>query len=439
MTAATITNTNNNAPYAREPLHMADLGVDAAIVRDIGLKTMFYQGRFTRAGLADALKVSVTVVEELLQTLVRDGLATVLSSENLNTSAHVYALTQIGSQRAEETLSRNNYVGPVPVSLAAYVQQVNDQSVAGLGIEQSRLAPGLDALVLPEETRRRVGWAVSSHRPLMIHGASGNGKTTLARNIANAIGGTIRVPYAIEVVGQIVRVFDSSKHKLADKAVASRPADRPEPDDLLQARTDRRWVEIERPVIWAGGELTRSSLELVYDSEMRIYESPLQLKANGGVLIIDDLGRQQIPAIQLLNRWIVALEAGVDHLTLHTGQMVEVPFDLLLIFSTNLPPEDLADEAFLRRIRYKVKVENPTETEYRAIFRRECDARGITYSNDVLERLLSAWYSSGREMRGCHPRDLVEAAVDATRSTGSGGSLVLTSAIVDEACASYFL
>lgn len=415
----------------REPLAVSELGVDAGIVRDLVLKTMFYQGRFTRSGLTEALKVSVAVVDELLQVLVRDGLASVLASENLNASAHVYALTQNGLQRAEETLARNAYVGPVPVSLNAYIEQVRAQSATAMGIDRAGLDAALDSLVLPDETKRRIVWAVASHRPLLIHGASGNGKTTLARNIAAAIGGTVQIPYAIEVVGQIIRVFDASKHHAVGAGDTGA-------DDLLKIRHDRRWVEVERPVVWAGGELTRHSLELVYDTETRIYESPLQLKANGGVLIIDDLGRQQMPAVQLLNRWIVALESSVDHLTLHTGQMIEVPFDVLLLFSTNLPPQNLADEAFLRRIRYKVQVDDPSVDDFREIFRRECASRDIATNDAIVDHLLVRWYHGGRPIRGCHARDLVEAVVDSTRSM-SAGPPVLTTEAIDEACASYFL
>ena len=191
-------------------------------------------------------------------------------------------------------------------------------------------------------------------------------------------------------------------------------------------------------MIWAGGELTRHSLEFVYDSDTRVYEAPLQLKANGGTLIIDDFGRQQIPAVQLLNRWISALEGGRDHLTLHTGQTIEVPFDVLVLFSTNLPPEELADEAFLRRIRYKIEIPAPTRDEYRTIFREECNRHDIPYEDGAVTHLFEQWYDrQARQLRGCHPRDLLDAIAD--DATYNQEPALLTCATLDEACSTYFL
>jgi hypothetical protein len=206
----------------------------------------------------------------------------------------------------------------------------------------------------------------------------------------------------------------------------------------MKSRSDRRWLRIRRPVIWAGGELTKHSLELMYDESLRVYEAPLQLKANGGTLIIDDFGRQQMSPVALLNRWISALEGGIDHLTLHTGQMLEVPFDVLLLFSTNLEPTALADEAFLRRIRYKVEMPNPTREEFRAIMQAECQHAGVRFDRHAVDHLLQEWYDAyGRELRGCHPRDIVEAIADACGYEGHDA--VLTPATIDEACATYFL
>ena len=321
----------------------------------------------------------------------------------------------------------------MPVSIADYVAQVREQSIAGIDIPRRELERGLSTLVLNDDTLRRIGWAVRSHKPMMIHGESGNGKTTVAHNVGNIVGGTVLVPYAVEIVGQIVRVFDASKHEPVRD-----DADGDDIDALLRPRPDGRWVRVQRPVIWAGGELTRHSLELILDADTRLYEAPLQLKANGGTLIIDDLGRQQIPAVQLLNRWIVALESGADHLTLHTGQTVEVPFDVLLVFSTNLPPESLADEAFLRRIRHKIEIGNPSNEEFREIFKRVSEAKKVAYDDRGLAYPIQERYiKRNRPLRANHPRDICEQILDVAGFLGTEPAL--SKELIDRACESYFV
>jgi predicted ATPase with chaperone activity len=370
-------------------------------------------------------------MQEVLQALTQDGLAAVMGSEGNGPAAYMYALTQKGLDRAESAFARSGYAGPAPVPLREYVARINEQSVGETTVTREQVLRALGGLVLAEHTVTRIGRAAASRKSTLIHGPSGNGKTTVVRAIGAAVEGTMYIPYAIEMVGQIVHLYDPSKHQLV-------PEDLDHSGGLLKVRPDRRWVHIRRPMIWAGGELTRHSLELVYDDNTKVYEAPLQLKANGGTLIIDDFGRQQMPAVQLLNRWIVALEGGVDHLTLHTGQTIEVPFDVLVLFSTNLPPERLADEAFLRRIRYKVELPNPTRDEYRAIFRQECAARGLDYSDDAVTHLLAQWYDGhNRELRGCHPRDIVEAVVDAAEYEETTARINTVS--LDEACTTYFL
>jgi len=418
-------------PYFKpEPLSVAELGLDASVVRDLTLKTLYYRGRMTRMDLADELRLSQPVMEEVMSDLSREGFVTVLGSEGTGAAAYQYAATQKGLDRAEAAIARSGYVGPAPVRLSDYVAQARAQTVVNAEVTREQVLRALGDLVLADETVARIGRAASSRKPTLVYGASGNGKTTAVRALGTVVGGSLLIPYAFEVVGQIVKVYDPSKHVLVQEESGE--------VDVLRTREDRRWVRIERPVIWAGGELTRHSLELVYDDETKVYEAPLQLKANGGTLIIDDFGRQQMPAVQLLNRWIVALEGGVDHLTMHTGQTIEVPFDVLVLFSTNLPPERLADEAFLRRIRYKVEVPNPTRDEYREIFRRECAKAGIAYDDDAVTHLFDIWYDSHRrEPRGCHPRDIVEALVDA--ATYEGRAPVISNTAIDEACNTYFL
>lgn len=418
-------------PGLSEPMYVEDLNLDRGLLRDLTLKTLAYRGRMSRAEMSESLRVSAPATEELLGSLTHDGLATVLGATGSSSARYVYTLTQKGLDRAEAAFARSGYVGPAPVSLNEYVQQVNAQTIGEVAVTREQITGALGPLVLSDQTTMRIGRAAASRRSTLIYGASGNGKTTAARAIGGVVGGTIRIPFALEVVGQIVHLYDPSKHEIV--------ADEPSVDDgPFSARADRRWLTIRRPVIWAGGELTRHSLELVYDDETKVYEAPLQLKANGGTLIIDDFGRQQMPAVQLLNRWIVALEGGVDHLTMHTGQTIEVPFDVLVVFSTNLPPERLADEAFLRRIRYKVEIPNPTRDEYLRILQRECVKQGVPYNEGAVRHLMATWYDDhAREMRGCHPRDLVEAIVDSCSYERLAPRM--DTAILDEVCSTYFL
>ncbi len=420
-------------PYSqREPLSVEELHLDREFLRDLMLKTMFHRGRLTCAELADELRISATATEELLQSLTYEGLATVLGAGGMNPASYLYALSQKGLDRAESTFSRNGYVGPAPVPLDEYVRYLRLQAIGGATVTRDQIASALGPLVLSEHTMMGFGRAASSRKSTLIYGASGNGKTTVARTIGGIVGGNISIPFAIEVVGQIIRLYDPSKHESVDDA--SRDADH----NIFRARPDRRWVTIRRPVISVGGELTRHSLELVYDEKTKVYEAPLQLKANGGTLIIDDFGRQQMRAAQLLNRWIVALEGGVDHLTMHTGQTIEVPFDVLVLFSTNLAPERLADDAFLRRIRYKIEIPNPTRDEYIQIFERECARQGVPFDRAALDHLFAEWYDGHeREMRGCHPRDLVEGIVDTCAYERVPPHM--NAALLDEVCAMYFL
>ena len=414
--------------FPREPTFINDTGLDAEFLAELALKAIYYSTRPAVGELADMLGLSLPVMQELLGILTRDGLVEIVAGEGQGPATYRYRLTGKGQERAGGAFERNAYVGPAPVPLADYIAQVRRQSIGGAGFTPAVVASALNQLVLNETTLTRVGRAIYSGRPTLIHGASGNGKSTIAHLLGQAISGDVVIPYALEVYGHIARLFDPSKHRLIDGKNQPRGS-----------RHDRRWARTQRPAILTGGELTRQGLEFVLDDRSKVYEAPLQLKANGGILIIDDFGRQQIPAVELLNRWIVALEGGVDHLSLHTGQTIEVPFDVITFFSTNLPPDALADEAFLRRIRYKIEIPDPTPEEFGAIFQRVCKEQGVAFNKPAVDYLLERWYRPyDRHLRGCHPRDLVEAIVDGARYAEKE-TPALTNEALDEVCQTYFL
>jgi predicted ATPase with chaperone activity len=436
MTTAPVAETPTAEPPTRrhiqEPVNAAGLGLDRALVIDLALKTLFYGGRMSRSELSDALKIAGSAIQEILHAAKADELVQILGSEGNGPHGYEYALTQKGIDRAHDAFSRGGYVGPAPVPFVMYLHQTAAQTVRGTTLTRAQVTEALDGLVLAPETIDHIGRAAASRRPTLIYGNSGNGKTSVVRSLGNAASGTILIPYALEILGHVVRLYDPSKHSLAANDVTAGNGSL-----LVGPRHDQRWVSIRRPMIWAGGELTRQSIELQWDERTRLYEAPLQLKANGGTLIIDDFGRQRIPAVDLLNRWIGALEGGTDYLTLHTGQMVEIPFDTMVLFSTNLTPSALADEAFLRRIRYKIELPNPTPSEFRTIFRQECDRRGVRFDDMAVSHLIDSWYVDGRELRGCHPRDLVEAISDGALFDGHAPAL--TPRLLDDVCGTYFL
>ena len=418
-----------SSTFVPEPLTVEETGLEMGFLADLTLKAFYYTGRATAGHLGATLALSQPVMQDVLTFLSRDNQCEVTGSEGHGLANYRYSITGRGMERTAAAFERNAYLGPAPVPLADYIRQVRRQSVSQVRFDRAAVERALDGLVLSPDTQRRIGRAIASGRPTLIYGASGNGKSTVARCLGEALSGQVLIPHALEVYGHVVRLFDPSKHRLVE--------DVSEGEDNRRRR-DRRWQIATRPAVLVGGELTRHSLEIVFDERSKVYEAPLQLKANGGILIIDDFGRQQMPAVELLNRWIVALEGGVDHLSLHTGQTIEVPFDVIPLFSTNLPPEHLADEAFLRRIRYKVEIPDPSRQEFRAIFGRVCKENDVEADEAVVDYLLAHWYDRlGHQLRGCHPRDLVEAVVDAARY--EGGRAVLSPETADEACRTYFL
>ncbi|HXE81058.1 MAG TPA: hypothetical protein VNK41_09925 [Vicinamibacterales bacterium] len=418
------------APVPAPPATPEETGLSFEQLKQLLVKSL-YAGELSGTVLSDRLRLPYVLLEHLVDHLRVEKLIEVRGTAGTGSAAYRYALTDFGRDRARQYLETNQYIGPAPVPLAqysAYVKQARD----GRGyIDRERLTAGFTHLIVNQGMLDQLGPAVNSGKSIFLYGPPGNGKTVVAEGIGRALGGDLYVPHAIDVDGQIITLYDPVNHVALD--------DEDDTGSIVKgAARDRRWVRVKRPVVMVGGELTLEMLDLSFNPISKFYEGPLQLKANGGVFIVDDFGRQRIRPRDLLNRWIVPLESRVDYLTLHTGKKFEIPFDVLIVFATNLNPESLADEAFLRRIPYKIYAKNPTVEEYGRIFELNCKRRGLAYDPVVVEYLIRRYYEPRNlEMRACHPRDLVEQVVDLSRYQNKQPAL--TRELLDAACSGYFL
>ena len=386
------------------PESIAQSGVGHRLLFDLVLKLLHVEGLSTVSALCARSRLPVALVSDLVDELRQLMLLETLGTHGRDFAAELrYALTSKGHDWAVAALERSQYVGPAPVSLEAFREQVEKQRLAQETVGPGQLARSFAQLVLPEDLLARLGPAVNSGKSILLYGRSGNGKTAIAEALRDAFSDVIAVPYCIAVDGQIINYFDAHAHEVV-----------PDKDgDELGLRTgatrDRRWVACRRPVTVVGGELTLEMLDLVFDPATRFYEAPAHLKATGGVFLIDDFGRQRTSPESILNRWIVPLERGVDYLSLRTGKKFPVPFDGLVIFSTNLRPTDLADEGMLRRLHYKIEVTPPTREDYARIWTLVCVERGIELPDAMLPFLESSLYAQdGIARAGCHPRYLVD-------------------------------
>ena len=428
-----------NRGFVPPPItRIEDTGLSPLWLQDLILKIMYFQGYLSGFNIAEAIALPFAgVIAQLLDILKREKLIEVKSSQmGLGEGAYTYAITGAGIDRAREALERSQYAGPAPVPLADYNNAIRKQNRGRPTVNHRSLRQVLSQLVLNDSIIERVGPAVNSGTSIFMYGPPGNGKTTIARAIGSMTSrGSMYIPFAIYIDGQVVKLYDTVNHQLApDEATTSMGTG----SLRSSARRDPRWVRIRRPFIVTGGELTMEGLDLVFDDTNKYYEAPFQVKSNGGILLIDDFGRQLVRPRDLLNRWIVPLENRIDFLTLHTGRKVEVPFDVLVVFSTNLPPKDLVDEAFLRRLRHKIEVGDPSYQDYREIFRRVAAAKGIPYSDQGLAYLLQEWYiKANRKLRASHPRDLCDQIIDISRFLGEEPAMNRN--LLDRASAAYFV
>jgi predicted ATPase with chaperone activity len=438
--------TTRRAPAAERrqmppvPGNIEATGLTEEFVTDLLLKTLYVQGARTGAELSDFLKLPFPLLDDLLIDLQQRRYCEVRGTRGVSRSSYVFDLTgEAGRGRAREAMDTSQYVGPAPVPLAQYRHWSHVQSIRHARVTRREVEDGFSWLVLPQETLDEVGPALNSGKSLFLYGDAGNGKTAIAETLARLIPGTLFVPHAIEVDGHVIVTYDPLYHRRVD-GVDALHGETAALEELFQtgAPFDARFVEVHRPVVLTGGELTMDQLDLQYDEYAKMYQAPFQVKANGGVLIIDDFGRQRMPARDLLNRWIVPLEKRVDFLTLHTGGKFPVPFDCLVIFATNINPSDLVEEAFLRRIHYKIRVESPTRPMFESIFRRICEDRGVTYEERAVEQLYREFYGHYRiAPRGCHPRDVMDHLFDIAAYLEEAPEL--TEDLVRRAGKSYFL
>ena len=409
------------------PRSIEETGLSLSYISDMVLRALYIIGEMTGQMIVEELHLPYeNVIDQAIAYLRREQMVEIKGAGGIGEKAYRYQATSKGVGRAKEIGERTQYMGPAPVPLSAYAEMMRKQTTQGLLVTEEAIRQACSHLVLSDALVQQLGPAVNSGRSIFLFGHAGNGKTSIAEAVAKLMSDTIVIPHAVVVAGQVIRVFDPIHHEQVPL---------PRDQELLY---DRRWVLSKRPVVVAGGELNMASLDLVYDEYSKYYEAPLQMKANGGLFLIDDFGRQQMRPRDLLNRWIVPLEKRVDYLTLHTGKKIEVPFDQLIIFSTNIEPKQLVDEAFLRRIRYKIEVGNPSPAEYREILRRVCKARGVPYSDEGLRYLLEHEYPKRNiEMRACHPRDLIDQLVDIARFTRT--QPVMSRELLAAACRSYFV
>ena len=430
-TAAAATGTPARPMPPPPPATMQETGLHPDTLSQLMLKTLV-GGEASGTQLSEKLRIAYSVLDALLQHARVEKLVEVRGAAGVGSAGYRYALTDLGRDRANQFLDQSRYVGPAPVPLAQYNAYVRACMAARPYVNKETLAVGFENLIVSKGMFDQLGPAVNSGKSLFLYGAPGNGKTVVAEGIGKALGETMHIPHAIDVDGQTITMFDPVNHlPAADGEGGLRSV-------ITNATFDRRWETIRRPVVVVGGELTLEMLDLTFNPIARFYEAPIQMKANGGVFVVDDFGRQRIPPRDLLNRWIVPLESRVDFLTLHTGRKFEIPFNVLIIFATNLKPESLADEAFLRRIPYKILAKNPTMDEFCRIFELNCRRRNLAFDPVLVEYLNRKYYLPRKlQMRACHPRDLVEQVVDRCRYQGR--ELAITRELLDAACSNYFL
>ena len=367
------------------------------------------------------------ILEPIIEALKEQKMLEVVKGER-SSITYSYGITDFGRQRAVQYFEQTTYIGPAPISLDSYRHAIKEQSIHRISINSEKLEEVFEGLIFDTDILQQVGPAVNSGRSIFLYGPPGNGKTSICERIVASLGGAIFIPYAIEAQGQIIKLYDEYNHQELNASE----------DIRLQGKYDPRYKLIRRPMIIVGGELTLDTLDLIWNPDSRYYEAPLQLKSNGGAFMIDDFGRQRIEPKVLLNRWIVPLEKRVDYLTTHTGTKIDVPFDELIVFSTNLNPNDLVDEAFLRRIRYKIGIHNPSPENFIKIWELVSLAKKVPFDYSVPQYFIHKHMTAkNRPLRGCIPRDIIDYIIDVCRFKQVDPTM--SAELLDEAAEAYFV
>jgi predicted ATPase with chaperone activity len=410
------------APAA--PADLAGTGIAPEVLADLVLKFANASPTFTADGAVRCVALPRGLVGDLLEHLRRDKLVEILGEAS--PFNYRFAITERGRARAVHLLQHCGYIGPAPVPLEAYAASLEWQLAQFPPITGAQVQAALAELVLAPDVVEIAGLAAASGRSLFLYGPPGNGKTTLGHVLHGAFDGNIWIPHCIGVGSEVICVYDAQHHHAEPPTVAQGEA----------GKVDRRWVRIRRPFIVAAGEMSLDQLELAYSAGSRFYQAPMHLKANGGIFLLDDFGRQRVAPQELIKRWIFPLERGEDYLTLHTGQKLRVPFRQMLILSTNLEPRDVMDGAFLRRLGYRLRLDHPTPEQYAGIFTRYAKRCGVGVSPGVVEHLLERYREEQRPLHSCEPRDLIERARDICLYRGA--PLALSDDTLDLAWKGYF-
>ncbi len=432
----------------KSPASLAESGLGLMAIGDLILKQLYLRGNLLGVEIARNARLPFQVIDESLRYLKDEKCVEVASGDKIGPASYRFHLSELGRRRAQEAFEQCRYVGPAPVPLEDYIKQCRLQTVTGTTCHPKALENAFSNLIMPPGMLDELGPAVCSGKSIFVYGPPGNGKTMIGKGLGkflNYYGGEIFVPYAVSTENSIITVFDPTVHQTTDDddaaPVAGLDNDATVAGDPMiplheQPSRDLRWRRIKRPVVITGGELTLDLLDLRFNRESNFYTAPLHIKANGGVFLIDDFGRQIVSPRDLLNHWILPLEERIDYLTLMTGKKFSVPFEQLIIFSTNLDPRELVDEAFLRRIRHKIHIGSPSRALFTEIFRLSCNQRSIQFNQAAVDYLYSTYYDRGKPPRSSDPRDLLEIAQSICRFRNE--QVVLTAELIAEAGHRFF-